>query len=116
MCSSVGADAGGEGIDSGAKAAWTRANGLGNNTAISGARGRDSIYEPREPVAVMIVRRAKAAVGSRTDPTSMFCLSAITYNTVRLAYQDDGTWNTPSVLPTSYKGQDGNGMIPARLT
>ena len=52
----------------------------------------------------MIVRRANAAVGSRTDPTRIFYLSAMTCNWVRLAYQDDRTWNTPSVFPTSHKG------------
>lgn len=66
----------------------------------------------------MIVRRAKAAVGSRTDPTSMFCLSAMTCNSVRLglAYQDDGAWDAPGMFPTSDKRQDCNGMVPPRLT
>jgi hypothetical protein len=116
MCSLVGTDVGGAGIDSGAKAAWTRASGLGKRTAISGARGRDSMYDPREPVAVMTVRRANAAVGSSTDPTRMFCSSAMYHSANRSAYQDDSTWYTPGVFPTSHKGQDGNRMVPPGLT
>jgi hypothetical protein len=72
MCSPFGTDAGGEGTISGASAAWTSASGLGNKTAMSGASGRERQYEPREPVAVMTVRRARAAVGSSTDPTRIF--------------------------------------------
>jgi hypothetical protein len=37
----VVADEGGEGIDSGASAARTRARGLGKRTAMSGASGRE---------------------------------------------------------------------------
>jgi hypothetical protein len=71
-CSPVGTDVGGEGTISGARAACTSASGLGNKTAMSGARGRERQYEPREPVAVMTVKRARAAVGSRTEPTRIF--------------------------------------------
>lgn len=71
-CSPADADVVGGGTISGAKAAWTSASGLGKRTAMSGASGRERQYEPREPVAVMTVKRARATVGSRTDPTRMF--------------------------------------------
>jgi hypothetical protein len=65
-------EVGGAGIDSGASAARTSASGLGNKTAMSGARGLDNVYDPRDPVAVMRVRSARAGIGSSIDPTRMF--------------------------------------------
>ena len=63
---------GGEGMDSGARAARTSERGLGKRTAMSGARGRDRRYEKSEPVAVIMVNSARAGTGSSTDPTRMF--------------------------------------------
>ena len=65
---------GGEGIDSGASAARTSASGFeGKRMVMSGANGRDSMYEKSDPVAVMTVRSVNAGMGSKTDPTRMFC-------------------------------------------
>lgn len=68
----VKCNVGGLGIDSGARAALTKASGFGKRTAMSGASGREREYDKRDPVAVMKVNSPKAGIGSRRDPTKMF--------------------------------------------
>lgn len=62
----------GGGTEDGANAALTSERGLGKRTAMRGASGLERVYDPSDPVAVIIVRSARAGKGESNDPTSMF--------------------------------------------
>lgn len=83
------------GADSGAKAALTRERGFGNRTAMSGARGRERRYDPKDPVAVIMVNNPRAGMGDKSDPTKI--LRTIAPGTDQACFQHPTNVRTATV-------------------